>query len=297
LLSELRRAISEVIFVSLKGQTLFVTGGSRGIGLAIALRAARDGANVAIAAKTAEPHRYLPGTIYSAAEAIETAGGSALPLLLDVRDDEAMHAAVDRAANHFGGIDIVLNNASAISKTPVEQTDLKRWDLMLDVNARGSFATAKAAIPYLRKSANPHVLTLSPPINLDPQWFSGHVAYTISKYAMSMVVMGMAEEFRGEGIAFNSLWPRFGIATAAIEFAVGNSDEMKRCRTPEIMADAAHAIFLKPARTCTGNFFIDDTLLYAEGVRDFSIYRNDPEASLRVGMFLPESDIAPPGVL
>jgi citronellol/citronellal dehydrogenase len=281
--------------MNLNGRTLFVTGGSRGIGLAIALRAARDGANVIIAAKTAEPHRHLPGTIHSAAAAIEAAGGKALPLMVDIRDNAAVQAAVDAGAERFGGIDIVINNASAISRTSVEQTELKRWDLMLDVNARGSFATARAAIPYLRKSANPHVLTLSPPINLDPRWFAGHVAYTISKYAMSMVVLGMAEEFRSEGIAFNALWPRFGIATAAIEFAVGNSDELKRCRKPEIMADAAHAIFCKSSRECTGNFFIDDTFLYAEGLRDFAGYTIDPTASPRIGMFLPEHDEAPPG--
>ena len=283
--------------MNLNGRTLFVTGGSRGIGLAIALRAARDGANVIIAAKTAEPHRHLPGTIHSAAEAIESAGGKALPLMVDIRDDAAVQAAVDAGAERFGGIDIVLNNASAISKSAVEQTELKRWDLMLGVNARGSFATARAAIPWLRRSANPHVLTLSPPINLDPRWFAGHVAYTISKYAMSMVVLGMAEEFRGEGIAFNALWPRFGIATAAIEFAVGNREELKRCRKPEIMADAAHAIFCKPSRECSGNFFIDDTFLYAEGLRDFAAYKIDPTTSPRIGMFLPEHDIAPPGSL
>jgi len=283
--------------MNLNGRTLFITGGSRGIGLAIALRAARDGANVIIAAKTSEPHRHLPGTIHSAAEAIEAAGGKALPLMVDIRDDAAVQAAVDAGAERFGGIDIVVNNASAISKSPVEQTEMKRWDLMLDVNARGSFATAQAAVPYLRKSANPHVLTLSPPINLDPRWFAGHVAYTISKYAMSMVVLGMAEEFRSEGIAFNALWPRFGIATAAIEFAVGNKDELQRCRKPEIMADAAHAIFCKPSRECTGNFFIDDTFLYAEGLRDFAVYKIDAAADPRMGMFLPEHDNAPPGSL
>ena len=283
--------------MNLRGRTLFVTGGSRGIGLAIALRAARDGANVIIAAKTSEPHRHLPGTIHSAAEAIEAAGGKALPLMVDIRDDAAVRAAVDAGAERFGGIDIVVNNASAIAKSAVEQTELKRWDLMLDVNARGSFATAQAAVPYLRKSANPHVLTLSPPINLDPRWFAGHVAYTISKYAMSMVVLGMAEEFRSEGIAFNALWPRFGIATAAIEFAVGNKDELQRCRKPEIMADAAHAIFCKPSRECTGNFFIDDTFLYAEGLRDFAVYKIDAAADPRMGMFLPEHDNAPPGSL
>lgn len=283
--------------MSLAGKTLFITGASRGIGLAIALRAARDGANIVVAAKTAEAHRHLPGTIYSAAEAIEAAGGRALPLVVDVRDEAAIEAAVAAAAERFGGIDIVVNNASAISRTPVEETRMSRWDLMMQVNARGSFFTARAAIPHLRRAANPHVLTLSPPLNLDPRWFAGHVAYTISKYAMSMTVLGMAREFAPEGIAFNALWPRVGIATAAIEFAVGNAEELRKCRKPEIMADAAYAIFQKPARECTGNFFIDDTLLYAEGVRDFAPYKNDPAAGWRVGMFLPEGDEAPPGAL
>ena len=198
--------------MSLAGKTLFITGASRGIGLAIALRAARDGANIVVAAKTAEVHRHLPGTIYSAAEAIEAAGGHALPIVVDVRDEAAINAAVAAAVARFGGIDIVVNNASAISWTPVEETQMSRWDLMMQVNARGSFFTAKAAIPHLRRAENPHVLTLSPPLTLDPRWFAGHVAYTISKYAMSMTVLGMAQEFAAEGIAFNALWPRVGIA-------------------------------------------------------------------------------------
>jgi citronellol/citronellal dehydrogenase len=284
--------------MSLSGRTLFITGASRGIGLAIGLRAARDGANVVIAAKTVEPHAKLPGTIHTAAEAIARAGGSALPLAVDVRDEDAVESAMAAAADRFGGVDIVVNNASAISRTPVEQTAMKRYDLMMQVNARGTFLVSKAAIPHLRKSANPHVLTLSPPLNLDPRWFSGHVAYTMSKYAMSMVVLGMAAEFEGEGIAFNALWPRVGVATAAIEFAVGDADALRRCRKPEIMADAAYAILTKPARECTGRFFIDDTLLYGEGVRDFAVYKNDPdEPGWRPGMFLRDDDPAPPGVL
>ncbi|MDB5583588.1 MAG: short-chain dehydrogenase [Bradyrhizobium sp.] len=281
--------------MDLGGKTLFISGASRGIGLAIALRAARDGANIVIAAKTAAPHPHLKGTIYTAAEDIRAAGGQALPLVVDVRDESAIIAAMAQAAERFGGIDIVVNNASAIAPTPVEETEMKRWDLMMQVNARGSFQMAKTAIPYLRRAGNPHVLTLSPPLVMDPRWFAGHVAYTTSKYAMSMVTLGMAEEFRGEGIAFNSLWPRVGIATAAIEFAVGNADELGRCRSPRIMADAAHAILVRPSRECTGNFFIDDTLLYSTGVRDFTVYGVSPPAGWREGMFLPEDDAPPPG--
>jgi citronellol/citronellal dehydrogenase len=283
--------------MTLKGKTLFITGASRGIGLAIALRAARDGANIIVAAKTDVPHPKLPGTIHSAAAEIEAAGGRALPVVLDVRDEVAVQAAVQQGALAFGGIDIVVNNASAISRTPLEQTDMKRYDLMQQVNARGTFCVSKAAIPYLRKSANPHVLMLAPPLTLEGRWFAGHIAYTMSKYGMSMCTLGMAAEFASEGIAFNALWPRVGIATAAIEFAVGNRDELRRCRTPEIMADAAHAIFCRPARSCTGNFFIDDDLLYAEGVRDFSKYRVDPAVDSRPGMFLPEDSKAPPGAV
>jgi len=281
--------------MSLAGKTIFISGGSRGIGLAIALRAARDGANLIVAAKTVEPHAHLPGTIYSAAEEIEAAGGKALPLVLDIRDEAAVEAAMAQAAERFGGIDILINNASAISKTLTEATEAKRYDLMHDINARGTFFVSKAAVPYLRKADNPHVLTMSPPINLDPAWFAPHVAYTMSKYAMSMTVLGMAEEFRAEGIAFNSLWPRYGIATAAIEFAAADADQLKHCRTPEIMADAAYEILTRPSRTCTGNFFIDDTLLAETGVTDFTKYRVDPSVPLRVGMFLRDDDLPPPG--
>ena len=282
--------------MTLKGKTIFMSGGSRGIGLAIARRAAADGANLVIAAKTAEPHRYLPGTIHTAAAEIEEAGGKALPLVLDVRDADAIEAAMAKAADHFGGIDIVINNASAIFKVPVGETAPKQYDLMMDVNVRGTFFTSRAAIPYLRQAKNPHVLTMSPPLNLDPRWFGPHVAYTMSKYGMSMTVLGMAEEFREAGIAFNSLWPRYGIATAAIEYAAADADALKHCRTPDIMADAAHAILTKPSRTCTGNFFIDDTLLAAEGVTDFAPYRIDPDVPLREGMFLVEDDAPLPGV-
>jgi citronellol/citronellal dehydrogenase len=282
--------------MSLAGKTLFVTGASRGIGLAIALRAAKDGANVAIAAKTAEPHKHLPGTIYSAAKDIEAAGGQALPLIVDVRDEASVFAAVEETAHRFGGIDICVNNASAIQLTGTEATDMKRYDLMHQVNARGTFLTSKACIPHLKRAANPHVLMLSPPLDMSPRWFGPHVAYTMAKFGMSMCVLGMAEEFKPDGIAFNALWPRTGIATAAIQFALGGDDAMRQCRTPEIMADAAHAIFEKPARAFSGNFLIDDSFLYAEGVRDFEHYRVDPTRPLMPDFFVPADIPAPPGV-
>jgi citronellol/citronellal dehydrogenase len=272
--------------MSLKNKTLFITGASRGIGLAIALRAARDGANIVVAAKTAEPHPKLVGTIHTAAAEIVAAGGRALPLTVDVRDEASVAAAIDATAAAFGGIDIVINNASAISRTGVEQTEMKRYDLMQQVNTRGTFLVSKLAIPHLRKAENPHVLTLSPPINMQARWFSGHVAYTISKYGMSMCTLGMAAEYAADGIA-----------TAAIEFAVGNSDELRKCRRPDIMSDAAYAILNRPSRSCTGNFFIDDTLLYESGVRDFLQYKVDPRAEWRPGMYLSDSDLPPPGAL
>ncbi len=282
--------------MSLRGKTLFITGASRGIGLAIGLRAARDGANVVIAAKTAEPHKKLPGTIYSAAEEVEKAGGQALPVVVDVREPDSVKAAVDAAVARFGGIDICVNNASAIQLTGTLATDIRRYDLMNQVNARGTFITSRACIPYLKQAANPHVLMLSPPLDMSPRWFAGHVAYTMAKYGMSMCVLGMAEEFRDDGIAFNALWPRTGIATAAIEFALTGGEGMKHCRTPDIMADAAYAIFTKPARQCTGNFFIDDVLLYAEGERDFDKYRVDPSKDLMPDFFVPADCALPPGV-
>ena len=280
--------------MTLKGRTILISGASRGIGLEMALRAARDGANIVAAAKTTTPHRYLPGTVYTAAAEIEAAGGQAMAAILDVRDDGAAAEIVEQAVARFGGIDIVVNNASAISMTSVEDTSPKSWDLMMDVNARGAFFLTRAAIPHLRKSDNPHVLTIAPPLTMEDRWFSGYVAYTISKYAMSMMSQGMAAEFRAEGIAFNALWPRYGIATAGVEHAVGDAEQMKRCRKPAIMADAFHAIVTKDARACTGNFFIDDTLLYAEGVRDFSVYGERPDAGWAYGMYLPEGDRGPP---
>ena len=283
--------------MSLNGKTLFITGASRGIGLAIALRAARDGANIAIAAKTAEPHKHLPGTIYSAAEDIEKPGGKALPLIVDVREEASVYEAVEKTVAAFGGIDICVNNASAIQLTGTLATEMKRYDLMNQVNARGSYLTSKACIPHLKKAANPHVLMLSPPLDMSPKWFQGHVAYTMAKFGMSMCVLGMAEEFREDGIAFNALWPRTGIATAAIQFALAGEEGMKACRTPEIMADAAHAIFEKPSREFTGNFLIDDSFLYAEGERDFDKYRVDPTTKLMPDFFVPESSKPPPGVV
>jgi len=282
--------------MSLQGKTLFVTGASRGIGLAIALRAARDGANVTVAAKTAEPHKHLPGTIYTAAEEIEAAGGQALPLVVDVRDEASVQAAVDATVDRFGGIDICVNNASAIQLTGTLGTEMKRYDLMHQINARGTYLTSKACIPHLKRSANPHVLMLSPPLDMSAKWFAPHVAYTMAKFGMSMCVLGMAEEFRGDGIAFNALWPRTGIATAAIRFALAGDEGMRRCRTPEIMADAAYAVFNKPSRSFTGNFLIDDTFLYGEGERDFDKYRVDPTEPLMPDFFVPEDSAPPPGV-
>jgi citronellol/citronellal dehydrogenase len=282
--------------MSLAGKTLFITGASRGIGLAIGLRAARDGANIVIAAKTAEPHKKLPGTIYSAAEEVEQAGGKALPVVVDVREPESVKAAVDAAVERFGGIDICVNNASAIQLTGTLATDFRRYDLMNQVNARGTFVTTRTCLPHLLKASNPHVLMLSPPLDMSPRWFAGHVAYTMAKYGMSMCVLGMAEEFRDQGVAFNALWPRTGIATAAIEFALAGGEGMRHCRTTDIISDAAYAIFNKPARECSGNFFIDDVLLYAEGERDFDKYRVDPTKSLMPDFFVPENTPVPPGV-
>jgi citronellol/citronellal dehydrogenase len=282
--------------MSLQGKTLFITGASRGIGLAIAVRAAQDGANVAIAAKTAEPHKHLPGTIYSAAETIEGAGGKALPLVVDVRDEASVLRAVEATVERFGGIDICVNNASAIQLTGTLGTEMKRYDLMNQVNARGSFLTSKACLPHLKRAANPHVLMISPPLDINPRWFAGHVAYSMAKFGMSLCVLGMSAEFREDGVAFNALWPRTGIATAAIEFALSGEEGMRRCRKPEIMSDAAYAVFNKPSREFTGNFLIDDTFLYAEGVRDFDHYRVDPATSLMPDFFVPEAAALPPGV-
>ena len=283
--------------MSLQGKTLFITGASRGIGLAIGLRAARDGANVVIAAKTAEAHKHLPGTIYSAATEIEAAGGQALPLTVDVRDEASVLAAVEAAVARFGGIDICVNNASAIQLTGTLATDMKRYDLMHQVNARGTFLVSKACIPHLKQAANPHILALSPPLDLSPHWFGPHVAYTMAKYSMSLAMLGMADEFREDGIACNGLWPRTGIATAAIEFALTGKDGLAHCRTPEIMADAAHAIFTSPSRELTGRFLIDDSFLYERGVRDFEKYSVDPGKTLMPDFFVPADSVPPPGVV
>ncbi|MDV6014065.1 NAD(P)-dependent oxidoreductase [Haloechinothrix sp. LS1_15] len=257
----------------LAGRTLIMSGGSRGIGEAIALRAAADGANVAMIAKTAEPHPKLPGTIFTAAEKVEQAGGQALPIVGDIRDDEAVRSAVAQVVERFGGIDIVVNNASAIDLTATEHIGMKRYDLMQDINTRGSFLLSQSCIPYLRQAANPHVLTLSPPISLDPKWFGTvGTAYTIAKYGMSLVTLGLSEELRADGIAANSLWPRTTIDTAAIRNVVG-AELASQSRSPEIMADAAHAVLTKPSTEVTGRFFIDDEVLAAEGVTDFSRYR------------------------
>jgi citronellol/citronellal dehydrogenase len=283
--------------MSLDGKTLFITGASRGIGLAIALRAARDGANIVVAAKTAEAHPKLPGTIYTAAEAIEAAGGKALPLVVDVREEASVQSAVDKAVETFGGIDICVNNASAISLTGTLSTDMKRYDLMHQINGRGTFLTSRICLPHLKKATNPHILALSPPLDIKPRWFAPHVAYSMAKYNMSLCMLGLAEEFRADGVACNALWPRTAIATAAIQFALTGEEGLKHCRTVEIMADAAHAIFEKPSREFTGQFVIDDTFLYAEGVRDFDKYRVDPTATLMPDFFVPEDSVPPPGVV
>ena len=282
--------------MSLKGKTLFISGASRGIGLAIAVRAARDGANVAIAAKTAEPNPKLPGTIYTAAKEIEDAGGKALPIVCDIRFEEQVQAAVDQTAAKFGGIDICVNNASAISLTGTLQTDMKRYDLMNGINARGTYLVSRTCIPYLKKAANPHVLNLSPPLDMNPKWFAGHTAYSMAKYGMSMCVLGMAAEFGDEGIAFNALWPRTGIATAAIRNALAGDEGMKHCRTVDILSDAAYIVFNKKAKEFTGNFLIDDTFLAANGVTDFDQYRVDPTKDLMPDFFVPDSVPPPAGV-
>ena len=279
--------------MSLSGKTLFITGASRGIGLAIALRAARDGANVAIAAKTTEPHPKLEGTIYTAAEAIEQAGGKALPIAVDIRDEAGVIRAVEHTAEAFGGIDIVVNNASAISLTDTPRTDMKRFDLMHGINTRGTFLVTKSALPYLERAANPHVLMLAPPLDFQERWFAPHLAYSIAKYGMSLCVLGFAGEFRDRGIAVNALWPRTTIGTAAIRNIVGGEDMMHASRKPEILADAAYLIFNKPSRDFTGNFLIDDTFLVSEGVTDLDRYRVDPSRPLQPDFFVP-ADSPPP---
>jgi citronellol/citronellal dehydrogenase len=270
---------------ALAGKTLFITGASRGIGKAIALRAARDGANIVVAAKTYRKHPVLPGTIHTAVEEIEAAGGRGLALRLDVRDEQAVEEAAEEAAAYFGGIDILVNNASAIMLAGTRDLPIKRFDLMFEVNLRGTYLMSRACIPHLSRSSNPHVLNLSPPLNLNPAWFKDHVAYTMAKYGMSMCVLGMAEEFRSQGIAFNALWPRTVIDTAAIN-TLGGKVNRENCRTVDIMADAAHAIFRQDARRCTGRFFLDDDVLRATGMRDFDRYAVNPGAPLLRDLFL-----------
>jgi citronellol/citronellal dehydrogenase len=276
--------------MTLKGKTLFITGGSRGIGLAIAVRAARDGANVAIAAKTAEPHPKLPGTIYTSAKEIEDAGGKALPVVCDIRDEDQVAGAVRQTVETFGGIDICVNNASAIQLTGTLATDMKRYDLMNGINARGTFMVGRHCIPHLKKAANPHILTLSPPLDMKAKWFAPNVAYTMAKFGMSLCTLGWSEEFRKDGIAANSLWPRTTIATAAVRM-LGGDPMLRKSRTAEIMADAAHAILTKPSREFTGNFCIDDLVLWDAGVRDFSKYAavpGTPDSEMLPDFFVPD---------
>lgn len=276
----------------LKGKTLFISGGSRGIGLAIALRAARDGANVTIAAKTAEPHPKLPGTIYSAAEAIKEAGGRALPVLCDIREEAQVAEAVARTVGEFGGIDICVNNASAIQLTGTLETDMKRFDLMHQINTRGTFLVSKMCIPHLKLAKNPHILNLAPPLDMEAKWFKGHVAYTMAKFGMSMCTLGMSAEFAGVGIAVNSLWPLTAIDTAAVRNLLGGDAVAAMSRSPEIMADAAHAILGRPAAGTTGNFFIDEEVLRAEGVSDFSKYAQGAKGPLAGDFFVPDAVFA-----
>jgi len=271
---------------NLKDKVLFITGASRGIGKAIALKAAENGAKIAIVAKTSEPHPKLPGTVYSAAEEIENAGGKALPCVADIRFESKVEAAVNKTVEEFGGIDILVNDASAISLTSTLKTESKRFDLMFSVNVRGTFLCSKLCIPYLKNSDNPHILNLSPPLNLNPKWFKNHLAYTMSKYGMSMCVLGMVEEFKKDGIAVNALWPRTAIATSAVKNLLGGEEAIKHSRKPEIVADAAYIILTKPSRKCTGNFFIDEEILIENGITDLGKYSVVPNAKLLEDFFL-----------
>ncbi len=276
----------------MRGKTLFISGASRGIGLAIALRAAREGANIAIVAKTAQAHPKLPGTIFTAAAEIEAAGGRALPIQCDIRSEEQVEAAVAQTVETFGGIDACINNASAIALTGTLQTDMKRYDLMHSINTRGTFLCSKATIPHLLNAANPHILNMAPPLDMHPRWFAGHVAYTMAKYGMSMCTLGMAAEFKSKGIAVNSLWPLTAIDTAAVRNVLGGDGMAKLSRKPDIVADAAIAILGRPAAECTGNFFIDEEVLRAEGVNDFAPYANDPSSPLVPDFFVPDDVLA-----
>lgn len=271
--------------MSLKDKVIFITGASRGIGREIALRAAKDGANIVIASKTAEPHPKLQGTIYTVSSEVEKAGGKALPIQLDVRNDSDIDAAVQKTVDHFGGIDILINNASAIDLSSIQKISMKRFDLMMSVNMRATFACARACIPHLKKGTNPHILTLSPPLNMKPKWFAPHLAYTISKYGMSLCTLGISEEFKNDGIAANSLWPKSIIATAAVENNFP-SEILKACRRPAIVADAAYLILTQDSRKVTGNFFIDEEVLRSHGVTDFSSYAMNPNIPLISDLFL-----------
>ncbi len=272
--------------MSLNKKTLFITGASRGIGKAIALRAAKDGANVVVAAKTDQPHPRLPGTVHSAIEDIEAAGGQGLGCIVDIRFEEQVEDAVQQAAEKFGGIDILVNNASAIFLAGTQETPMKRYDLMHQVNIRGTYLCSQKCLPHLLQADNPHVLNISPPLNMNSQWFAGHVAYTMAKYGMSECVLGMAEEFRPSGVAFNALWPKTAIATAAVENLLGGPEAVKCCRKPEIMADAAYWILTQESRSCTGNFFVDEDVLKNAGVTDLDVYAVDPTKSLMPDFFV-----------
>ena len=279
--------------MSLKDKVIFISGGSRGIGLAMVKRAAKDGAKVVIAAKTADPHPKLPGTIYTAAEEIVEAGGEALPVICDIRNEDNVRDAVNQAVDHFGGIDICINNASAIQLTNVTDTEMKRYDLMHQINGRGTYMVSKFCLPHLKKSDNPHILNLAPPLDMEAKWFAGTVAYTMAKYTMSMCVLGMAEEFKDMGIAVNALWPRTAIATAAVQNHLGGDEIMKLSRTVEIMADASYEILTKDSKEFTGNFCIDDIVLYESGVKDFTKYASVPFGELMPDFFVPDSTPLP----
>jgi len=271
---------------TLKGKTLFITGASRGIGKAIALRVAQDGANIAVVAKTKEPHPKLPGTVYSSVEDIESVGGNAIPCIADIRFEDQIQAAIDATLDRFGGIDILVNNASAINLSPTLEIEMKRYDLMFSVNVRGTFLCSKLCIPFLKKAENPHILNLSPPLNMDPKWFKNNVAYTMAKYGMSMCVLGMAEEFKNDGIAVNALWPRTSIATAAVRNLLGGKSAVRHSRKPEIVADAAYFILTKPSKECTGNFFVDEEILKEHGITDLDKYAEDSSVELYNDFFL-----------
>lgn len=283
--------VSGMSELNLAGRTIFISGASRGIGLAIALRAARDGANVALIAKTAEPHPKLEGTVYTAAEQIEAAGGSALPIVGDIRDEAQVEAAVAQAVERFGGIDVCINNASAINLAGIEQLDMKRYDLMQDINVRGTFAVSKACVPHLKRGVNPHILTLSPPIDLDPRWLAPHTAYTIAKYGMTLVALGLAQELREAGVASNALWPRTLVATAAVQNLLGGDEAMKRARTPDVYADAAYHVLTRPSRACTGRALLCEDVLVAAGITDLTRYAAaGAGAELAVDLFVDRVD-------